>query len=202
MRQWVGFFILAAMLLLALPAKAAPVWLHDLDQLYLVETSSPTLTPIAANASVKEVSPTADGGTFVLTSRHLLRLDAKGAARPVPALAGLDAAEITRMLADPFDASLWIVDRRGAIRHLEASGKELAVITAETPVRAMALAQVQSLWVLRDTRITRYGPKGQMQQMIDIPAWLSESPATLLVDSLGGVLWFGNHAQLWRIDLV
>ncbi len=202
MWQLLRRLLVLGMLCLALSAMANPVWLNDANHLYVIDTATRQVTPVAANAALKAVAPTADGGAYILTARQLVALDAKATGAVAIDLTTLSAADITLLAADPFDATLWAVDKNIRVHHLNPQGQDLANFALAAPARAVALAQDQSLWVLGNTQLTHYAPNGSIVQTIQLPFALSDGPVRLTVDSLGSVLWISNAAQLLHIDLL
>jgi hypothetical protein len=200
MWQWLRRFLALGLFCLAFSVQAAPVWLNDATRLYLVDTLSQQITAVEAGATVRATTPTSDGGAYVLTTTQLLALDSRGGRR-ILAVPSLNIADIDLLAADPFDGTLWVVDSRGQIHHVDSEGAEAFGFAAAVSPRAIALAQDQSLWVLGNSRLLHYAPDGTLIQTLNLATWLTDGPAKLIVDSLNSGIWVGSGNQIWRIDL-
>jgi RHS repeat-associated protein len=180
-------------------AWASSLWVTDGERLYVIDTLANRTVPVIVATPINALAATAEGGAWVIAERNLWRLEAQGTPRPPIDLVQLGMPEARLLAVDPYDATLWIAEANRLL-HLDPQGTPIAAFGLPEAIRALALAQDQSVWVLGERRLENYSATGERVRTLDLGS-LTESATRLAVDSIGSALWVAGPTHITRIDL-
>lgn len=202
-------FILAAFAAISLLVQASPVhaaesagrsciWYAGKDTTYQVQANDRLVSMKIHLPGKPAIAMDGECGAYVLTQNSLRKLDDVGTVLYERAVPAMKLANADQLLVDPVDRSTWIGDTN-TLAHLSAEGEFVTVVNTPGPVRAMAIGQDRSLWLLGNKALWQMDKSGHFLTTRSLNG-MREMPKMLALDSLGGTIWVAGERSVSRID--
>ncbi len=194
--------VLVALLCLActLPVCARAVWFAETGALSRLDVDSGDLQTVPMQEAVLGIAPASSNSAWVLTKGALFRIDEALAERVRIDIDPLEFDGTVAMAADPIEEGVWIAMGR-QIAGFDKAGRRTQAWTAAEPVRALAVAGPNAIFVASTIALTQYDSNGAVLARLDLGNVRGSDVRGMYVDALAGTIWLVRSDALVQVDV-
>ena len=190
-----AFAALLASFATATPAASAAPFVVDATELRRVEDAGTRPAP----ANSRKLAMTSDGGAWIGEGTHVWRLSGVGERLGVP-IGDSGWGEIERVVADPYDDSVWVATDASLLLHYSRSGALENGTTLPARADAMTVALDESVWVIATGTLLQFSRTGVQLRSQMIGFADRHGSRWLAVDSLRERIWIATSDAIYRVD--
>jgi hypothetical protein len=179
-------------------AAHAAVWTAEHD--ILVRREGDAQVEIRAREDVRALSPRSDGGTWLLAADGVWSITPDGEVELHfdPAARGLGSPQ--RLVADPYDGSVWVATGAALLLHVARNGTLLHSTSLAAPAAALASDLAQAAWVVAGPTLVHYAHDGSVLATRPLGLARDENATALAIDAIHGRIWLGTTAALYYLS--
>ncbi|MFO1313735.1 MAG: Ig-like domain-containing protein [Burkholderiales bacterium] len=196
--RWVFFVACVA---IACASDARQLWLVEHGRIVRVDTATAHIRAFEMPENVRAVAPAADGGAWVLHGRGLAFLDAGMTERVFVPLEAEDVAAVGPMAAEPQGGAVWIAMGHRLAR-FDPDGSRREMMTTSDPIRAIAVAGPDAVFVASDAILLRYDGRGVPVARFDLARVDGREVRAMAIDPLAGFLWLVCDGATHQFDIL
>ncbi|MFO1304394.1 MAG: Ig-like domain-containing protein [Burkholderiales bacterium] len=186
---------------IALSSEARQLWVIEQGRLVRVDTANAKVRALGGPDRVRGVAPSSDGGAWVLREDGLARFDAGMTERLLVPMSAEDLAAVGPMAAEPQSGALWLAKGLRLFR-FQPDGDRREIGATFDPIRAIAIAGPDAVFVATDSMLMRYDGGGALTARLDLSRVEGREVRAMALDPLAGFLWLARDGVAHQLDVL
>lgn len=182
-------------------AAARNVWLFESGALTRMDLETGSVRSIAFSQLPRAIAASEGTGAWVLMDETLLLIDEDLAVRLRVKLDFSPVEGGTKLAADAISGGAWLAqDTR--LMNFNGQGGLVSEWSVATPIRAMAVAGPEEIFIATDISLTRYNASSTPLSRIDLTQVAGSGAESLVLDASAAYLWLARTGALVQFDVL